>query len=267
MLYKYWVMILNFFKSLDHQSTNRFVRIYATVLSTIAIAFFFNPYFLLIALVIGWMAQGISIEAILHRKYAHNQYRYKNKFFEFLSYFILVSTGTGKPLSWSFGHRVHHKYTDDPYDPQSPHTWGFLRIFLSNFSTHVNGLDKKDYPDMSDFNSYSKRFFIFNNNYYLFYALYSLLWFLIDPVFALYIIGIPCFLSWLSLGIVNLFSHLEYKNPKDLPFPLLFWGGNYHRRHHDNPGKTKLGRFDLSYYFIKLVGIENKSQSVYNYKK
>jgi len=244
-------------KNKHNKHLTAIIQVYVAILSITAVVFFFDFYFLSIALVLGWIMQGVSLEAIMHRKYAHNQYRYKNKFVEILAYGLLLSSGIGRPWDWAYGHRIHHSYTDEPSDPQSPYSIGHLKVFLSAFGSKVKPNDKQ-LPNMSDLDDYGKRFLIFNNNYYLFYVLYNLFWFIIDPAFALYIIGIPSVFAWISLGVINVFSHLEYKNPRDLPLPIWFWGSNYHQTHHNEPRRTNLGKFDLSYYVIKLIGIENK---------
>ena len=235
-----------------NQTIARTTQLYVLSLAIIAL-FIFDIKLLVIAFVIGWILQGISLETLIHRKYAHNQFSYKNKFWEYVCYLILLSTSLGRPYEWSYGHRVHHRYTDDVKDPQSPHSIGHLKTFLSLFPSSVKGWDGIDQDLRSQ-----PRLMFFNKYYYHFYIAYNLIWFAIDPVLAVYFIGIPSILAWLSLGVINTTAHLEKGNPKDISFPLWFWGGNYHGTHHKFPGATNLGPRDLSFYVIKVIGNETR---------
>lgn len=235
-----------------NQLQARTTQIYILVLSILAI-YFCNLETIIAGVVVGWVLQGISLETLIHRKYAHNQFNYKNIFWEVACYIILLSTSLGRPYEWSYGHRVHHRYTDQLNDPQSPHSIGILKTFFSVFPAGAKGWDGID----KDLRS-QPRLMFFNKHYYKFYILYNIIWFTIDPVSALCFIGIPSLLAWLTLGIINTISHLEMYKPKDILFPLWFWGGNYHGTHHKFPNKTYLGPRDLSYFVIKIIGTENE---------
>jgi stearoyl-CoA desaturase (delta-9 desaturase) len=234
-----------------NQTLARTAQIYILILSIIAVALG-HWSLLALSLFFGWILQGISLETLVHRKYAHTQFRYKNILWELVCYVILLSTSLGRPFEWSFGHRVHHRYTDEPNDPQSPHSIGKLKTFFSIFPAGVKGWD-----GIAEDLKREKRLMVFNKYYYHFYVLYNIIWFAIDPTLAVYFIGIPSLITWLSLGTINTLAHTDKYEPKDLPFPLLFWGGNYHGTHHKYPRQTWLGPRDLSGYVIKIIGITN----------
>jgi stearoyl-CoA desaturase (delta-9 desaturase) len=222
-------------------------QIYTLILTVLAISWFDCPL-LALALVVGWALQGISLETLIHRKYAHNQFDYRNIFWEFTAYLILLSTGVGRPAEWAYGHRVHHRYTDLPEDPQSPHSIGWVKCALSIFPTNVPG-----WPGIIDDVLSTRRLMLFNRYYYWLYLAYNLAWFAISPELAVYFIGIPSCLAWISFGIVNTQSHRLQGQPNNIGFPLWFWGGNYHLEHHINPHASCLGPRDLSWYVIKLI--------------
>lgn len=229
----------------------RICQLYVLTLFGLAM-YVFDLKLFLIAFSVGWVLQGISLETLLHRKYAHNQFRYKNIFWEFVCYLILLSTSLGRPYEWCFGHRVHHRYTDQTNDPQSPHSNGWVRTFLSIFPRGVKGWDGID-TDLRN----EPRLMFFNRYYYHFYIAYNIIWFAIDPTLALYFIGIPSVFAWFTLGVIDTAAHLKKGSPNNVPFPLWFWGGNYHATHHKHPHITRLGPRDLSYYVMKVIGIEN----------
>jgi len=234
-----------------NQHLARITQLYVLVLSIIAI--WLGDWLLLSAsFLIGWILQGISLETLIHRKYAHNQFAYKNRFWEVVCYVILLSTSLGRPFEWSFGHRVHHRYTDELNDPQSPHSIGKIRTFFSIFPSGVTGWD----GIVNDL-KLDKHLMLFNRYYFHLYFVYNVLWFSISPTLAVYFIGIPSILAWLSLGTINTLAHTDKYKPKDILFPLWFWGGNYHSVHHEFPKRTKLGPRDLSSYVIDIIGIKN----------
>lgn len=241
--------------SIDSFILVKLTQVYVLLLTVLGL-YFFNLNFLIISLVAGWALTGISVEVLIHRKYAHNQFEYKNIFFEILSYLILLSTAIGRPINWARGHRVHHRFTDQKEDPQSPHTIGHLNVFLSAFPSKVN-VPKSVVFNFSDLTK-NKRSIFFNENYYKLYLIYNIFWFLIDPILALYVIGIPSLMAWISLGTINVACHLTPNDPKDIPFPIWFWGANYHGTHHKDPTNLCLGRLDLSYQMIKIIGKPNQ---------
>lgn len=231
-----------------NQLQARVTQVYVLILSLTAL-YLGHWGLLCLSIFVGWILQGISLETLIHRKYAHNQFDYKNKFCEMLCYIILLSTSLGRPFEWAFGHRVHHRYSDQDRDPQSPHSIGKLKTFFSIFPAGVEGWD-----GIADDLKKNTRLMMFNQYYYYLYFVYNAIWFSIDPILAIYFIGIPSILAWLTLGTINTFAHVEKYNPKNLPAPLWFWGGNYHGTHHKYPAKTVLGPLDLSGYIIKLIG-------------
>jgi stearoyl-CoA desaturase (delta-9 desaturase) len=230
-----------------NQLLARATQIYVLILFILAIYLGAWPL-LLVSVLIGWVLQGISLEVLIHRKYAHNQFEYKNRFWEYVAYLILLSTSLGRPVEWSYGHRVHHRYTDNPADPQSPHSIGKLKTLFSIFPSNVKGWD----GIVDDLTS-NKTLMLFNKFYYHLYLVYNIIWFSINPVLAIYFVGVPSVMTWTILGIVNTLAHTRKYSPDNLKFPLLFWGGNYHRTHHDSPGSIQLGKYDLSYYVIKCI--------------
>lgn len=227
----------------------RVSQITVLLFSLIAVTLYFDPFLLILSLFLGWFFQGYALELIIHRKYAHNQFQYKNKFFEFFSYFCLVASSLGRPFEWSYGHRVHHRYTDQSKDPQSPHSRGKLNTLFSIFPRNVEGWEGIVDDLLKD-----KRLMFFNHYYYILLLAYYAAFFYFDIVLALYFIGIPSVLSWASLGYVNTFAHSTKYKPTNLKAPWFFWGANYHRNHHSDPRQKKLGNLDISFYAMRIIG-------------
>lgn len=211
--------------------------------------FFFHLDFLIYSLIAGWILTGISTGVLIHRKYSHNQFEYKNVFFEFLGYIIMLSTSQGSPVGWSWGHRVHHRYTDQLRDPQSPFVIGKFRVFFSLFPVDVPGWDGIINDLIKD-----RRLMIFHQYYFLFLLAWHLMWFMIDPILLIYAVAIPSFVNTLILGYVNTFAHDHPGKTRNVLNPILFWGECYHKTHHDNPKLKNQGPLDLSYYIMKVIG-------------
>lgn len=233
-----------------------FIRIFqAYILGLIfLIPVYFHLDWFIISIIIGWILAGITNGVLIHRKYSHNLFVYKNKFFEFVSYTILILTGQGSPINWAYGHRVHHRYPDQKTDPQSPHTIGKFRTFFSLFPTKVIAWDGIINDLLTD-----HRLVMFHRLYIPLLISWNIVCGLINFELLIYVVAIPTFITTIMLGYVNTFAHSDKDNIKNLKGSILLWGEGYHATHHNDPKLARQGANDLSWHVINFIGIIDDS--------
>ena len=209
----------------------------------------FNLAYFLISILIGWVLSGIAVSCIYHRQIAHKLWQPKNIAVEYLCYFLIIASGQGSPLSWAYVHRLHHKYTDQDRDPQSPITQSKWRTFFSYY--------KIEYPEMRlirDLLQDNKIMYL-HTHWNKLVCLYLLILALIHPMLPLYSGGVYVWCS-LFVGILNTWAHKltpSVSHAQTLPAPVLFWGESYHTAHHDSPFLLKHGAWDIGYWIIKIL--------------
>ena len=69
-----------------------------------------------------WRMFGIT--AVYHRYFSHRSYK-TSRVFQFLLAWLACSSLQKGPLWWAGSHRIHHRYSDTPQDPHSPHETSF----------------------------------------------------------------------------------------------------------------------------------------------
>ena len=224
------------------------MRLIFLLLFAISFAYFNATYFL-VSVFVGWVLSGIAVSCIYHRQISHKLWKPKNKPVEYLCYFFMVASGQGSPLSWAYVHRLHHKYTDQDRDPQSPITQGKWRTLFSYY--------KIQYPEVRvirDLLQDSKIMFL-HKHWNKMTAAYLTVLLACHPMLFLYAGGVYVWCS-LFVGILNTQAHRltdEDSHAQTLALPWFFWGENYHKVHHHSPYQLRHGKWDTGYWIIKLL--------------
>lgn len=188
-----------------------------------------------------------SSSAGYHRYYSHNSFK-TGKWFEYFTNFLSLFVGSGPYLTRAAIHRQHHAYVDTEKDPSSPMHHGFWKIYFN-----VWGLDgkieRKFFKGLID----NKILLFFHRHYFkMVFSLITML-FLIDPLLLVFAYAVPCVLSSHLFGLFNAYLHKEGDAKNSHWLSLFTAGEGYHKTHHDDSKKIKLGPFDPTYYFIKLT--------------
>lgn len=225
----------------------------ATFVLTIASFFYFNFVLFLTSVFVGWLLSGIAVSALYHRKISHRAFEYKNKFWEYVCYSLMVMSGQGTPLGWAIIHRTHHAKTDTAEDPQSPHSVGKFRTLISWYK--IDNVNPKLVMDVLR----NKKLMFLHNHYNKLFAFYVLILLTIDPLWTLYFAGLSVTVCAFFLGIVNTYGHNDLHKTdgtyaKNIKFFGLLWGEETHKDHHTAPSTVCINSRDYCYWFIKLVG-------------
>jgi stearoyl-CoA desaturase (delta-9 desaturase) len=216
---------------------------------------------------------GLSVTGGNHRLWCHRSYDAKLPLRIFL---MLGQTMTGQYTvgSWSVGHRVHHKYSDEDADPHNTKR-GF-------FFAHAGWLFRKEHPlvslkerlyDYSDLDRDSV--LVFQHKYYYY------LWLIMSvflPMSLQVLLAGDCLLDAFLLSVVmrnmsvyhdtafvNSAAHMfgdrpynETIDPRENYYvSLASFGEGYHNYHHSYPWDYKAGEtgagFNFTSVFIEIM--------------
>lgn len=210
-----------------------------------------------IAIAIYYTMSAVGISVCFHRLLTHRSFE-TSKVIEYAMTAIGSLGMSGPPASWVIVHRAHHKYSDTPKDPHSPHHMPFWKMhFLAMFS---------EVDARIPFSLLRSKFHrILHRHYYNFHFFILICLLAIDPFSAVYLYLTPAALSFTSLSLINTINHKwGYRNfntkDKSVCNPIasvLAGGEGWHNNHHANPRSPNFGvkwyEFDLGYQIIKLI--------------
>jgi len=231
-------------------------QILFTIFTAIGLYLAFEPYWLILSILVYYMSGCLGITITFHRYLTHKSFKMP-KWCEYLFSFFGAMGGTGSTLGWLSVHRTHHKYTDKDGDPHSPHNAGW-KIIFGKYNYKFNPMDAKSmlrYKFHVNLHRY----------YYLIFVLWGLALFAIDPHLGLYGFIIPVTLqTWIS-NMTNWANHstgyTNFKTSDDSRntwwISALNWGDGWHNNHHARPAsytfQYKWWEIDISAYCIYLI--------------
>lgn len=157
---------------------------------------------------------------------------------------------TGSAISWVAVHREHHRFTDAPKDPHSPHYKGFFKVhFLSMFVP----VKIKYSVDLV-----RQPFYKFQHKYYfLIVAIYALTLAFFDPSLLITMWLAPSAIVWNLGSLIVSFSHRKKKPLDSTLLGILSFGEGWHGIHHAKPNLKHWHRFDIGGWLI--IAIEKCS--------
>jgi fatty-acid desaturase len=236
----------------------------------LAALFMFNWRWVVVTVVLHWVAVGLGISMGYHRLHTHRSYKLP----VLLEYFLAIC-GTlsleGGPIFWVATHRIHHQFSDRPGDPHSPHDgawWSHIGWLLVGESKHNNTkLLAKYAPDLA-----KDRFYVTLNDYHwLLPIALTVLLFAIGGV-PLVLWGICVRLvfglhaTWAVNSVTHMWGRRRFNTRDDSRncwwVALLTFGEGWHNNHHAHPTSARHGlawyEFDMSWIqisILKLFGI------------
>lgn len=186
---------------------------------------------------IGILIGTFVISAYYHRCLAHKSWKAPN----WLHYIFLI-IGAGfyifPAIAWVAVHREHHKFYDTEKDPHGPKRGFINNLLITSMVEPKIRYMRKDARDKK---------LIWQAKYY--WIIGAITFFVCS-----YFFGVISYLMlvgyiYLSVMIVNFLGH--YKGLNNSHFLALFSGGEmYHKSHHANPKKPKMGLVDIAYYLV-----------------
>ena len=209
----------------------------------------------------------VAVTLFLHRSQAHRGVQFHPAVAHFFRFWLWLTTGM-VTKQWVAVHRKHHRFSDEPGDPHSPHVYGIKRVFFKGAMLyHAASKDKvmvdtygvgtpTDWIEHNLYSAHSRLgigiLFLFN--IFVFGWIGAIIW-------AIQMIWIP---FW-AAGVVNGIGHWwGYRNgeTKDrsrniVPWGIVIGGEELHNNHHLDPASARLSRrwweFDIGWMYIRLL--------------
>jgi fatty-acid desaturase len=208
-----------------------------------------------------WFLAGVYLADVLHLGIAHRSLDYKEWFTKLVTVANNLFGLYVDPIAWVNRHRLHHKYSDRPGDPNKVASDGFWRtlyLCVMPYSCKENLATDKI------FRSWSMRL-VANNFFALFSQIFSLslLWLLVrDLKFAIVMwVGLRIFALWVNM-IQNYWTHTRkfgyrrYNDEHDNAMNIGEWfpvtatfSACLQNNHHHYPGLLRLSHDESEYDF------------------
>ena len=214
----------------------------------------------------------IAVTVFLHRGQAHRGLIFHPILSHFFRFWLWFTTGM-VTKQWVAIHRKHHRYSDEPGDPHSPHVFGLWTVLFKGAVLYHEASKDKDMV-----NSYgvgTPDDWMERNVY----SAHSRLGIGLCLLFNLWLWGWLGAITWLvqmawvpfwAAGVVNGLAHYwGYRNGQSndrsrniSPIGIIIGGECLHNNHHLDPANPKLSRrwfeFDIGWMYInifKLLGL------------
>ena len=209
----------------------------------------------------------ICVTLFLHRGQAHKALIFHPILSHFMRFWLWLTTGM-VTKQWVAVHRKHHRFSDEPGDPHSPHVYGIKQVFFKGAMLyHAASKDKvmvdtygvgtpADWIEHNLYSAHSRLgigiLFLFN--IIVFGWIGAIIW-------GIQMLWIP---FW-AAGVVNGVGHWwGYRNgeTKDrsrniVPWGIVIGGEELHNNHHLDPASARLSRrwweFDIGWMYIRLL--------------
>jgi stearoyl-CoA desaturase (Delta-9 desaturase) len=208
----------------------------------------------------------VCVTLYLHRGQAHRGITFHPMLSHFMRFWLWLTTGM-ITQQWVAIHRKHHRFSDNPGDPHSPHVYGIWQVLLkgallyntaSKDSGMITAYGQGTPQDWMEQNVYSKHSRLGITLLLAINLLCFSWWGLL--IWGIQMIWIP---FW-AAGVVNGIGHwLGYRNgeTKDRstnfsPWGIIIGGEELHNNHHLAPANPKLSRrwfeFDIGWMWLSM---------------
>jgi fatty-acid desaturase len=208
-----------------------------------------------------WFLCGVYLADVLHMGIAHRALDYRQWFIKTLTAVNNLFGLYVNPTAWVNRHRLHHKYSDHPGDPNklgSDGFWGTLYHILAPYPCTENAATDAIFQ--------TRVFRLVSNRYFAMFTQFfslSLLWLLVrDLKFALVMwIGLRVFALWVNM-VQNYWTHTRtygyrrYDDDQDNAMNIGEWfpvtstfSACLQNNHHHYPSLLRLSHDESEYDF------------------
>jgi stearoyl-CoA desaturase (delta-9 desaturase) len=209
----------------------------------------------------------VAVTLFLHRSQAHRSVQFHPAVTHFFRFWLWLTTGM-VTRQWVAIHRKHHRHSDEPGDPHSPHVYGIKQVFFKGAMLyHAASKDKvmvdtygvgtpADWIEHNLYSAHSRLgigiLFLFN--IIVFGWVGAIIW-------GIQMLWIP---FW-AAGVINGIGHWwGYRNgtTRDqsrniAPWGIVIGGEELHNNHHLDPANPKLSlkpwEFDIGWFYIRIL--------------
>jgi len=203
----------------------------------------------------------------LHRSQAHRSVEFHPVLAHAMRFWLWLTTGM-VTQQWVAIHRKHHRFSDQPGDPHSPHVYGLGRVFFKGAVLYHEAAKDKimvdaygrgtpaDWVELHLYQPYSRL------GIGILFVLDTLIFGWWGPlVWGVQMIWIP---FW-AAGVVNGLAHwCGYTNGSTrdssrnlVPWGIVIGGEELHNNHHLAPASARLSKnwweFDIGWLYITIL--------------
>ena len=211
----------------------------------------------------------LSVTLYLHRSQAHRGVEFHPILEHFMRFWLFLTTGM-VTKQWVAIHRKHHRFSDQPGDPHSPHVYGIWNVLFKGVAFYVR--EGRDDSTMLYYGVGTPDDWIERNIYSKHSRLgVTLMGFinlaLFGPWGLLVLLVQLLWIPFWAAGIINGLGHWwgyrngETKEQSRNLIPWAFWigGEELHNNHHLAPASPRLSlrwwEFDEGWMWIKLLSL------------
>ena len=197
---------------------------------------------------IWWQILSVTVVSSgYHRYFAHRAFN-ASKWYEYYVLFLGTLTASGPLLGWVGVHRLHHNHTDTEDDPHSPRHQGVIPVLTSTFK--VKAIKHRVIKDLLR----NKRVMWYYRNHMVIRLCTAVGAFVLlsFPMFLVLFVS-PMIYAYIGFGTINAFAHKDGKIFNNHWLNILSAGEGYHNNHHKNPRAWRLGKYDMSAVFIRMI--------------
>jgi len=234
------------------------------VLHLALLAVFFVPVEpgALVLCAVTYYLRMFGITAGYHRYFAHRAYK-ASRAFQFVLAWLGCSTMQKGPLWWAGHHRGHHRHSDTPDDPHSPHEttfwWSHVGWIMSEEHTHTPWEAIQDwscYPELRWLDRWHWiPGLVLGLACYLIGGWSGLVWGFVVSTILVY------HATFSINSLSHLFGKRRYATDDDsrnnFLLALITLGEGWHNNHHHYQSSANQGFFwweiDISYYTLRLL--------------
>jgi len=203
----------------------------------------------------------------LHRSQAHRAVEFNPVVAHFMRFWLWLTTGM-VTKQWVAIHRKHHRFSDVPGDPHSPHVYGIQQVFFKGAVLYHEA--SKDRVMVDSYGVGTPADWVEHNIYTahsrlgigILFVLNTLVFGWWGPVvWGIQMLWIPL---W-AAGVINGIGHwIGYRNgeTKDhsrniVPWGIIIGGEELHNNHHLDPASARLSKnwyeFDIGWMYIRIL--------------
>jgi stearoyl-CoA desaturase (Delta-9 desaturase) len=208
----------------------------------------------------------ICVTLFLHRGQAHKALIFHPVLSHFMRFWLWLTTGM-VTKQWVAVHRKHHRFSDEPGDPHSPHVYGIKQVFFKGAVLYHEA--SKDKVMVDTYGAGTPADWIEHNLYSahsrLGIGILLVLTTLMFGWWGIVIWGIQMlWIPFWAAGVVNGVAHWwGYRNGETRdksrnisPWGIIIGGECLHNNHHLEPGNPRLSRrwfeFDIGWMYINI---------------
>jgi len=203
----------------------------------------------------------------LHRSQAHRSVEFHPVLAHFMRFWLWLTTGM-VTQQWVAIHRKHHRFSDQPGDPHSPHVYGLGRVFFKGAVLYHEAAKDKimvdvygrgtpaDWVELHLYQPYSR----------LGIGILLVLDTLIFGWWGILVWGVQMiWIPFWAAGVVNGLAHwCGYTNGSTrdssrnlVPWGIVIGGEELHNNHHLAPASARLSKnwweFDIGWMYITIL--------------